>query len=90
MSAAGFFLSGPSYFLLQSKLSLSREGSEYTFNPLVQFKNKILTYMHNKHKAYLKVIEPKYTNKYLVCGRNYKVFTIIYNAIYWNFEYLMT
>lgn len=62
------------------------------FNPLVQFKNKILTYMHNKYKAYLKVNEPKYTNKYLVCRRKVleKVFTVIYNAIYWNFEYLMT
>lgn len=92
MSAAGFFLSGPTYFLLQSKLSLSGEGSENNFNPLVQFKNKILTYMHNKYKAYLKVNEPKYTNKYLVCRRKVleKVFTVIYNAIYWNFEYLMT
>lgn len=55
-------------------------------------KNKILTYMHNKYKAYLKVNEPKYTNKYLVCRRKVleKVFTVIYNAIYWNFEYLMT
>lgn len=48
--------------------------------------------MHNKYKAYLKVNEPKYTNKYLVCRRKVleKVFTVIYNAIYSNFEYLMT
>lgn len=75
MSAAGFFLSGPSYFLLQSKLSLSGEGSENNFNPLVQFKNKILTYMHNKYKAYLKVNEPKYTKStWYVEGKYLKKF----------------
>lgn len=47
--------------------------------------------MYNKYKVYLKVNEFKYINKYLVCRRKIfeKVFIVIYNVIYWNFEYFM-